>query len=142
MIYSSDITGKMVREAIKSIPTNNLKYDSNIVSGDYTFELMFKAGWMSETSKGDFALVVDQDRIETRVILRSQMSHYTDDWTEKEWKLSEMVSKDWRFIEDKIRRAQKRVASKNRQNWMIGEAHLSLWFAKWNKEERTYQDII
>ena len=131
MLYSNEITGKLIRETIKSLPTTN---DTYMKTADYDFELRFK-NLLSETAKGDFTLYVDGDRVYTRVVLNSQMSKWTDDWTQKEWRLDEMTSKDWRFIEDKIRRAKKRIASDAKCNRFLSNTSLNLYSVKHDGEK-------
>ena len=119
MKYGNEITGKEIRESIKSFDVENFNYESGRQQSQHKeLELRFQLGYGDECKKGDFFLYVDTDRVYTRVILKSQLSRFSDDWTSKEWKLNEMVSKDWRFIEDKIRRAKKRMTRDTQLNML------------------------
>ena len=133
MLYSNEITGKLIRETIKSLPVRN---DIYMKVSDYDFEL--KMNNLLDVAKGDFTLYVDTNRLDTRVVLNSQQSRWYDDWTSKEWKLSEMTSKDWRFIEDKIRRAQKRINSDKVVNQYLTNGSLSLYSVKY--EDKKWND--
>lgn len=133
MLYSNEITGKLIRETIKSLPVRN---DIYMKVSDYDFEL--KMNNLLDVAKGDFTLYVDTNRLDTRVVLNSQQSRWYDDWTSKEWKLSEMTSKDWRFIEDKIRRAQKRIDSDKVVNQYLTNGSLSLYSVKY--EDKKWND--
>ena len=141
MIYSSEITGKVVREALKSLPTDNWNEDRFTYAEHDSFELAFECETQGVT-KGDFILYTDHSCMETRVVLKSQQSKYSCDYAETEWKLSEMTSKDFRFIEDKIRRAQKRVACNSLKNCLVNEYSLTLDVMKYNHQERNWITTI
>ena len=131
MIYSNDITAKLVTKALKDLPTNNWNEDRFTVSEHDGFELAFECETQSVT-KGDFILYTDHSRIETRVILKSQQSRYSCDYTTKEWVLSEMTSKDFNLIGNKIRGAQKRIACTSLKNCLVNDYSLTLDVTKWN----------
>lgn len=139
--YGNEITGKLVRETFKSLPTDNWSNDTLRVEDNFECELEFKVGFGNEVKKGDFKLIADCSRSKTRVILFSQQSRFEDEYTRKEWLLEEMTSQDWRFIEDKIRRAKKRIASDSRQNWMVYDSSLSFFKMEYNKETRNWEYI-
>ena len=139
--YGNEITGRMVRETFKSLPTDNWNNDTYRVEENDQCELSFQVGFGDETKKGDFRLSADCSRQKTRIVLYSQQSQWVDEYTKKEWVLEDMTSADWRFIEDKVRRAKKRIASKNRQNWMVYDSALSLSRSTYDRATGEWRDL-
>lgn len=137
--FNEEITGRLVRETIKSIPATTYNMETGNVESDYQAELKFKNG-VNDYTKGDFALYVNTDTIKTTVTLYSWQASYECDYDMKEWNLEEMTSKDWRFIEDKIRRAKKRIESDSRVNQYYFDSSLNFSSMKYNKEVKDWED--
>ena len=134
MIYGNSIEPKQVKEIMLTLRTDN--FDSErfdlLHKDDTMFTINFKQRY-AQHSKGDFWFNVDFERMSTRVVFLSRHSKYEDDWTRKEWKLSEMTSKEWRTISDKIKGAHRHI--NNEKKFLVNEFSLSLDFSKHDGNE-------
>lgn len=137
--FGEEITGKLVRETIKSIPVSTYNKSTFKVESNYEAELKFKNA-IKDYSKGDFALYVNTDRMKTTVTLYSWKASYECDYDVKEWNLEDMTSKDWRFIEDKIRRAKKRIACEKKVNQYYWNSGLNFSSMKYDRSVCDWAD--